>query len=527
MGDQLPQLSPLDEERRALAEARELAVVIRGDEVVVAAPDRVGRAVPDGGRAGAAFAGRARGVDPHARRHGGQLASSSSRGSGACPTRPSSAPTWPTRWTATCRWPTGCATRRRRTRRIARSNVCHRPCLWFDEAATDATVVEFRGDDSIGLLCRVTAALERCGLDVRSARVSSLGGSVVDAFYVTTRDGKLVPPPARAAVEQELRNRLITWPAATVSPAGKPPGNLQGQPHGPMPSRVRNPALHRGPGSGCPSRTSGEHVSKTPSGLPFSALPKAQGLYDPAFESDACGVAFVADLRGRASHPIVEQALTALHNLDHRGAAGAEPSSGDGAGMTLQVPDAFLRAVVGFDLPPAGEYAVGTAFLPVDAAAAAAAVALVEAGRGPGGPVRAGLARRARRPVRTGPDRAQRDAALPAALPRRRRGSARTRAGAAGVRRPQGRRAARRARAGSSCTSRPCRREPWSTRACSRRPSWAASSRICATSASRARSPWCTAGSRPTRSRPGRWPTRSASSRTTARSTPSAATATG
>ena len=112
--------------------------------------------------------------------------------------------------------------------------------------------------------------------------------------------------------------------------------------------------------------------------MPFSAVPSAQGLYDPACESDACGVAFVADLRGRATHQIVAQALTALHNLDHRGAAGAEPSSGDGAGMTLQIPDAFLRAVVGFDLPPVGEYVVGTAVLPVDADVAARATGFVE-----------------------------------------------------------------------------------------------------------------------------------------------------
>jgi glutamate synthase (NADPH/NADH) large chain len=109
-------------------------------------------------------------------------------------------------------------------------------------------------------------------------------------------------------------------------------------------------------------QTTGESLN-----LPFSALPAAQGLYDPRFEHDACGVAFVADLHGRASHRIVEQALTALHNLDHRGAAGAEPSSGDGAGITVQVPDAFLRAVVDFALPPAGEYVVGNVFLPTGA----------------------------------------------------------------------------------------------------------------------------------------------------------------
>ncbi len=110
----------------------------------------------------------------------------------------------------------------------------------------------------------------------------------------------------------------------------------------------------------------------------FSAVPAAQGLYDPRFESDACGVAFVADLHGRASHDIVAKALTALHNLDHRGAAGAEPSSGDGAGMTVQVPDAFLRAVVGFELPAPGAYAVGNAFLPTDDAKAADVIELVE-----------------------------------------------------------------------------------------------------------------------------------------------------
>src|SRR3954454_15597771 len=110
---------------------------------------------------------------------------------------------------------------------------------------------------------------------------------------------------------------------------------------------------------------------------PFSAVPAAVGLYDPQFEHDACGVAFVADLRGRASHRIVEQALTALHNLDHRGAAGAEPSSGDGAGITVQVPDAFLRAVAGFELPARGGYAVGIALLPTDDEAAAQAQQIV------------------------------------------------------------------------------------------------------------------------------------------------------
>jgi glutamate synthase (NADPH) large chain len=108
--------------------------------------------------------------------------------------------------------------------------------------------------------------------------------------------------------------------------------------------------------------------------VPFSALPAAGGLYDPAREHDACGVAFVADARGRRSRAIVAAGLTALHNLDHRGAAGSEPNSGDGAGILTQVPDALLRDSVDFDLPPAGEYAVGIAFLPADEAERAGVV---------------------------------------------------------------------------------------------------------------------------------------------------------
>src|SRR4051812_3031856 len=105
--------------------------------------------------------------------------------------------------------------------------------------------------------------------------------------------------------------------------------------------------------------------------------PPAQGLYDPAFEHDACGVAFVADMHGRRSNAIVRDALTALHNLDHRGAQGAEANTGDGAGILLQVPDAFLRAVAGIELPAAGAYAVGLVFLPdADAEAATAQAAI-------------------------------------------------------------------------------------------------------------------------------------------------------
>ncbi|MEU1149935.1 glutamate synthase large subunit [Streptomyces sp. NPDC005863] len=101
---------------------------------------------------------------------------------------------------------------------------------------------------------------------------------------------------------------------------------------------------------------------------PMDGRPAPQGMYDPRNEHDACGVGFVATLTGVASHELVEQALTVLRNLEHRGATGSEPDSGDGAGILLQVPDAFLREVAGFKLPAAGAYAVGIAFLPVDTA---------------------------------------------------------------------------------------------------------------------------------------------------------------
>jgi glutamate synthase (NADPH/NADH) large chain len=101
-------------------------------------------------------------------------------------------------------------------------------------------------------------------------------------------------------------------------------------------------------------------------------------MYDPAQEHDACGVAFVADLTGRRDHKIVEKALTALRNLEHRGARGAEPDEGDGAGILIQIPDEFLREVVDFPLPAAGHYAVGTAFIPDDDEVDAAFVAEVE-----------------------------------------------------------------------------------------------------------------------------------------------------
>ncbi len=106
--------------------------------------------------------------------------------------------------------------------------------------------------------------------------------------------------------------------------------------------------------------------------------PEPQGLYHPSQEHDACGVAMVADVAGRRSHDIVAKALTALCNLDHRGAKGSEPDTGDGAGILTQIPDTFLRESVDFPLPPAGSYAAGIAFLPLDEQARQIGVGMIE-----------------------------------------------------------------------------------------------------------------------------------------------------
>ena len=102
------------------------------------------------------------------------------------------------------------------------------------------------------------------------------------------------------------------------------------------------------------------------------AYPAPQGLYDPGNEHDACGVGFVAHIKGAKSHAIVSQALQILHNLDHRGAVGADPLLGDGAGILIQIPDALYRGwaeAEGMRLPPEGQYAVAMCFLPQDDAA--------------------------------------------------------------------------------------------------------------------------------------------------------------
>ncbi|GAA1399274.1 glutamate synthase large subunit [Catellatospora coxensis] len=110
----------------------------------------------------------------------------------------------------------------------------------------------------------------------------------------------------------------------------------------------------------------------------MTTAPGAVGLYDPAFEHDSCGVAFVADVHGRRSHNVVARGLSALCRLDHRGARGAETTTGDGAGILIQVPDAFLREAVDFPLPPAGQYVTGLVFLPVNGADEARALTVLE-----------------------------------------------------------------------------------------------------------------------------------------------------
>src|SRR2546421_1605980 len=112
-----------------------------------------------------------------------------------------------------------------------------------------------------------------------------------------------------------------------------------------------------------------EDVEMKDSSVKTNGLPAKQGLYDPWFEHEACGVGFVVDVKGRKSHQIIQQALQVLRNLDHRGACGCEANTGDGAGILLQMPHAFFQKQcekAGFKLPKAGQYGVGLVFLPQD-----------------------------------------------------------------------------------------------------------------------------------------------------------------
>ena len=112
--------------------------------------------------------------------------------------------------------------------------------------------------------------------------------------------------------------------------------------------------------------------------MSFNAIPDQVGLYDPRNEHDACGVGFIAHIKGQKSHGVVRQGLEILKNLTHRGAVGADPLAGDGAGILIQLPDAFLRQQAGFELPPPGHYGVGMIFLPQNPAYRKTAETMVE-----------------------------------------------------------------------------------------------------------------------------------------------------
>jgi [protein-PII] uridylyltransferase len=207
-GTRHPGFAPLDDERRKLAERGELSVLVRPNEVVIAAPDRTGTLYRSVGvlalhaldireasiRTCNAMAVNRFVVEPRF----GQMPDAALVRSDLA---------------RALKGQLGLAEKlaekeRSYARRPAAAAHRRPSVLWFDDA-TDATVVEFRGDDEIGLLFRITSALERAGLDVRSARVSSVAGVVVDAFYVTDRDGRPIPAGARPALEAQLRT---AWP---------------------------------------------------------------------------------------------------------------------------------------------------------------------------------------------------------------------------------------------------------------------------------------------------------------------------
>ena len=255
------------------------------------------------------------------------------------------------------------------------------------------------------------------------------------------------------------------------------------------------------------------------------------GLYDPRFEHDACGVSFVVDIKGRASRRIVDQAIGALCNLDHRGATGAEANTGDGAGILMQVPDRFLRDVVDFALPPAGRTPSGWPSCPPTR----------WHGRRPWPPSRSSWPRRACDVL------GWRDVPVDRTSSVSRPATSCPSSGSCSSPTPRGPRASRSTGAVYSLRKRiehevddeasvaggPSVYFPSlsaarsSTRACSPRRSSGRSSPTWSTSGSSRPWPWCTPASRPTRSRRGRSPTRTATSPTTARSTRSRATATG
>ena len=117
-------------------------------------------------------------------------------------------------------------------------------------------------------------------------------------------------------------------------------------------------------------KMSSNNKASEANGIVRSQAPGKQGLYDPQFEHDSCGVGFIVNVKGRKSHDIIQQGLTVLMNLRHRGACGCEHNTGDGAGLLIQMPHAFLKEActhASIDLPGPSEYGSGMVFLPQDA----------------------------------------------------------------------------------------------------------------------------------------------------------------
>lgn len=250
-----------------------------------------------------------------------------------------------------------------------------------------------------------------------------------------------------------------------------------------------------------------------------------QGLYDPTFEHDACGVGFVADLTGRRSHDIVQKALTVLRNLDHRGASGADPDDGDGAGILTQVPHELYTEVCDFPLPDAGAYATGIGFLPSDAAERTAAVEKINAIVEDEGLTLLGWREVPFEPQYSGPAAREVMPYFGQIFITGRQGTATE--GLTGIDLERHAYCVRKRAEHEtdvyfpSLSPRTIAYKGMLTTRSSNR-----SSRTCPTAATPPAWPWSTPGSPPTPSPPGPWPTRSASWRTTARSTRSRATGT-
>ena len=260
-------------------------------------------------------------------------------------------------------------------------------------------------------------------------------------------------------------------------------------------------------------------LSADPASKPFEPArehtwrPPAEGLYDPSLEKDSCGVGFIANIKGKKSHQIVSDAISILCNLEHRGAVGADPRAGDGAGILVQIPHAFFARKakeLGFTLPQPGYYAVGALFMPRERPGAKSSRA--------SSPTRSRTKQLTLLGWRDVPTdnsslgetvKPTEPAHMQVFIGRKARISrARTisNAGSTSCASRSRRRSISAATAASPAITRcRCRAAPSSTRACSSPTSSASIIPTCTSPISRARWRWCISASRPTPSRPGRW----------------------